>query len=325
MSDETRNGAADEPPEVSILLVNWNTREMTLECLASIYRETTRCRFEVIVIDNGSVDGSAAAIAEQFPQVRLMAEEVNHGFGRATNIQAKEARGQRILLLNTDTVVLDHAIDNLVEFADTQPQARIWGGRTLFGDRSLNPTSCWGLLTPWNVISRAVGLKLLFSNSPLFNDREYPGWARDSVREVGIVTGCLFLVDADFWRELGGFDSRFFMYGEEVDFCYRARRAGARPMITPAATIVHYGGGSSTARAGSIVRLSAAETELIDLHFPQGTRRLSKAVFHFGFAWRALAYKLAAQLAPQRFGQSALLWSECWARRAEWRHGTKPV
>lgn len=318
----TASSPQDTPPQVSVLLVNWNTREMTLACLASIYRETTRCRFEVIVLDNGSSDGSAEAIAREFPQVRLMAETENHGFGRATNMQAKVAHGERLLLLNTDTVVLDHAIDNLVEFADSRPQARIWGGRTLFGDGSLNPTSCWARMTPWSVFCTSSGLKSVFSRFTLFNPREYPGWARDSVREVDIVTGCLLLVDADFWHELGGFDARFFMYGEEVDFCLRAHRAGAHPAITPAATIIHYGGGSATQYVNSMVRVAAAETEMIGIHFPPGTRMISRLIMRYGLGLRALAYSLAALVDPARFGERAEQWRGCWRRRGEWRNGT---
>ena len=265
MTTGTPPEGADKP-ELSILLVNWNTRDMTLECLRSVYAQTTRTTFEVIVVDNASSDGSAEAIAREFPQVILMAESENHGFGRATNLQAARARGQQILLLNTDTVVLDQAIDALVEFSRRTPQARIWGGRTLFADGSLNPTSCWGRPTPWTQLCFATGLSARFPRSTLFNARAYPGWARDSEREVAIVTGCLLLIDADFWRELGGFDPAFFMYGEETDLCMRAARLGARPMITPDATIIHYGGGSTTSKADKIVRLMACNITLSRKH-----------------------------------------------------------
>src|SRR6478609_3802149 len=104
-------------PELSILLVNWNTRAMTLECLASVIAETRHTDYEIIVVDNGSSDGSAEAIARAFPQVRLIEAGENPGFARATNLQAQEAHGDKLLLLNTDTVVLDGAIDALVEFS----------------------------------------------------------------------------------------------------------------------------------------------------------------------------------------------------------------
>ena len=131
---------SDRTPELSILLVNWNTRQLTLECLASVIAETTRTEYEIIVVDNGSSDGSAEAIARAFPHVRLIESRENLGFARATNLQACEARGDKLLLLNTDTVVLDGAIDALMEFSRREPQARIWGGRTLFADGSLNAT-----------------------------------------------------------------------------------------------------------------------------------------------------------------------------------------
>lgn len=304
--------------DVSILLVNWNTRDMTLECLASIYRQTTRVSFEVIVADNGSTDGSAEAIAEAFPQVILLAGQENLGFAAATNRQARLARGERLLLLNTDTVVLDHAIDALVEFAREHPAARLWGGRTLFGDGSLNQTSCWRRMTPWSVLANALGLTALFPRSALFNPRGYPGWARDSARRVDIVTGCLLMIDRDMWDRLQGFDPRFFMYGEDADLCLRAVRLGAAPMIAPDATIIHYGAGSSANRAAKLVRLLSAEMALIALHFPAGTRRISRWFYTGGVALRAGGYRLAAHLAPARFGARAAHWGEAWARRDEW-------
>jgi GT2 family glycosyltransferase len=306
------------PVELSILLVNWNTRDMTLACLASVFEQTTRTSFEVIVVDNGSSDGSAEAIAAAFPQVTLLAEPVNHGFGHATNMQANLARGEKLLLLNTDTLVLDHAIDALAEFAHANPDAGIWGGRTLFGDGTLNSSSCWGRMTPWSVLARSLGLSALAPRSALFNPRAYPGWARDSERRVDIVTGCLLMIDAQLWKRLGGFDPRFFMYGEEVDLCLRAARTGARPMITPRATIVHYGGGSTVDRADKAVRNLFAERTIIKDHFPSGWRGISKAFHVFGVALRAGVYGIAGRIQPGRFASRARLWGDIWQRRAEW-------
>lgn len=306
------------PVEVSILLVNWNTRDMTLECLASIYRQTTRISFEVIVVDNGSTDGSAEAIAAAFPQATLLAERENLGFAAATNMQARLARGEKLLLLNTDTVVLDHAIDALAEFGREHPGARIWGGRTLFGDGTLNPTSCWRRMTLWSVLMNALGLTALAPRSALLNPRAYPGWARDKARRVDIVTGCLLLIDRDMWHRLEGFDPRFFMYGEDADLCLRAARLGAAPMITPDATIVHYSGGSSADRAEKLVRLLASEMALIRLHFPARTRRVSRLAYMGGVALRAAGYGLAARFSPARFEARAGHWREAWSRRDEW-------
>jgi hypothetical protein len=143
-------------PAVSVLVVSYNTRAMTLDCLRSLAAET-RVPHEVIVVDNASTDGSAGAIAAEFPGVRLMAETVNHGFAGANNLAAARARGDYLLLLNPDTVVLDGAVDRLLAFARRRPEAGIWGGRTLYGDGRLNPASCWRRMTPWNLFCRASG------------------------------------------------------------------------------------------------------------------------------------------------------------------------
>ena len=130
-------------PTMTVVVVSYNTRAMTLECLASLYAQT-RAAFEVIVVDNASTDGSAAAIAEAFPQVRLLAERTNHGFAPAHDLAVPLARGRWILLLNPDTVILDGAVDRLLAFAEATPGAMIWGGRTLYADRSLNPIPAGG-------------------------------------------------------------------------------------------------------------------------------------------------------------------------------------
>jgi GT2 family glycosyltransferase len=285
-------------PNLSILMVNWNTREMTLACLRSLYAQTERTRFEVILVDNGSADGSADAIAREFPQVRLIAESDNHGFAKATNMAAEAARGRYLLLLNTDTVVLDQAIDRLVDFAGEHPAAGIWGGRTLFADGSLNPTSCWARITPWSTFCFALGLSGFAARSRLLNPEGLGGWARDSVRQVDIVSGCFFLIEADFWRKLGGFDPAFFMYGEEADLCARASAAGAKPMMTPEAAIIHYGGGSGAKRANTIGYIFGARIGLIQRQLSGFARIFGSGMTIFTVWWRATLYSLCARLFP---------------------------
>lgn len=302
------------------MLVNWNTREMTLACLNSIYAETRTTPFEVIVVDNGSTDGSAEAIAAAFPQVVLMAERTNHGFAVATNLSVAAARGRYVLLLNTDTLVLDEAIDRLVGFAAARPEARIWGGRTIFADGSLNPNSVWGRITPWSLFCMATGLTTAFRSSRLFNPEGYGGWQRDSEREVDIVQGSFFLIEKTFWDALGGFDPAFFMYGEEADLCLRARALGARPRMTPAATIVHYGGRSTREAAQKLIYKLGCRIGLIDRHFPRALRGYGRAMVRLWAWWRAALYGLAARVRPGHAGRAAE-WRAIWARRGEWQDG----
>src|SRR5690606_31326331 len=122
------------------------------------YQETSGLDYEVIVYDNASKDGSAEAIAEQYPQARLIAANENIGFAMGNNKAIEVAKGQFILLLNPDTVVLDKAINKLVEFAERHPDFGIWGGKTLFGDKTLNPNSCFARMSIWNQFCRATGL-----------------------------------------------------------------------------------------------------------------------------------------------------------------------
>lgn len=311
-----------EPIDVSILVVSFNTRELTLASLRSALAETTAIDSEIIVVDNASSDGSAAAIASDFPGVRLIASGENIGFAAANNLAARHARGRYLLLLNPDTIVLDRAIEKLVAFAARRPEARIWGGRTLFPDGRLNPASCWQRMTPWNLLCRATGLTAMFRNTELFNGEAYGGFARDRERAVDIVSGCFLLIERELWEALGGFDPAFFMYGEEADLCLRAATKGARPAITPEATIIHYGGASETARTGKMVRLLTAKTDLINRHFPWWAQGLGKVLLGAWPLSRLVALRFAAMLTGSaRFGDAALTWGEIWNRREDWRYG----
>lgn len=312
-------------PEVSILIVSYNTRELTLAAITSVARET-RAAHEIIVVDNASSDGSADAIAGHPAKPRLIALDENIGFGRANNLAAHHARAELILLLNPDTVVLYRAIDRLLEFAHTEPHAGIWGGRTLFADGSLNPSSCWQRITLWNLFCRATGLTGLFPDSPTFNAEAIAGWRRDSVRDVDIVSGCFLMIQRRLWSALGGFDAQFFMYGEEADLCLRARRFGAAPKVTPSATIIHLGGASETTRTAKMVKLLAAKTSLIDRHMRPGERLIARTLLQLWPLSRWLALRAAAVVARDgRHDTAARAWHEIWSRRGEWRTGYPPA
>jgi GT2 family glycosyltransferase len=308
-------------PSLSIIVISYNTREMTLACLASIARET-RTAHEVIVVENASSDGSAEAIAEAFPEVVLIAESVNHGFARAHPIAVARARAPWLLLLNPDTVVLDGALDKLLAFARRTPDAGIWGGRTLYADGRLNPFSCWGRMTPWSVFCRTAGLSAIFPRSTVFNPESYGGWDRSSEREVDIVTGCLFLIRRTDWDRLGGFDNAFIMYGEEADLCLRARALGLRPRMTPEAVIVHHGGASDRVLADKNVRLLRAKVELAKRHFSPTTRRLGIATLRLWPLSRAVALGVAGRLTGSATArEKGRIWGQIWTRRKEWESG----
>lgn len=308
--------------DVSIIVVSYNTAAMTQSALDSVLLQTKDVSYEVIAVDNASSDGSADMIDNHAIGAHLIRLDENIGFARANTLAARHARGKYILLLNPDTVVLDGAIDKLVAFARAYPKARIWGGRTVFSNGTLNPSSCWKRMTPWNVFCRTVGLTGLFPTSSLFNGEAYAGWNRDSVREVDIVSGCFFLIERELWDGLGGFDPLFFMYGEEADLCLRARGFSARPIVTPEATIVHYGGASERARAGKMVKLLAAKMALITRHWSPALAPAGQLLLALWPLTRWIACSARSALTGSRHAEAtANEWHEIWARRAEWRMG----
>lgn len=304
------------PIDVSIIVVSYNTCALTRAALDSVLAETKDVSYQVIAVDNASRDGSAEMIASHQIKANFIRLNENVGFARANNIAARHARGRYLLLLNPDTVVLDRAIDKLVAFARQNPKARIWGGRTLYGTGTLNPSSCWGRMTPWNLFCRAIGLTGLFPRTEFFNGEAYGGWQRDSVRQVDIVSGCFFLIERELWEGLDGFDPLFFMYGEEADLCLRAHAFSARPKVTPEATIVHYGGASESARAGKMIKLLAAKISLVDRHWSALSAPLGRWLLTLWPLTRVIATSLAA---PK--SEAAAAWREIWARRADWQNG----
>lgn len=310
-------------PDLSIAIVSYNTREQTLDCLRSVLEHTRRHTCEIIVVDNASTDGSAEAIGRDFPQVKLIASRENLGFARANNVAAEQARGKRLLLLNPDTKLTDPAIDHLLDFADRHPAAGIWGGRTTFPDGKINP-SCLGDITLWSIVCRACGLTYLFPRSRFFNPEYVHLWdPLDREREVDIVVGCFLLIDKSLWDELGGFNPDFFMYGEEVDLSLRARKKGARPRMTPAATIIHYGGGSEPSTEDKVVKILRGRITVMKVHWHPATLLLARWILLATVAVRAAASKIIRP--PQRRGagldRKANLWGAVFRRRHEWLAG----
>ncbi|MGH1418541.1 MAG: glycosyltransferase family 2 protein [Hyphomicrobiaceae bacterium] len=308
--------------EVSIIIVSYNTCEMTLDALRSVTTETHTPTYELLVVDNNSSDGSAEAIAKHIPEAKLFALEENIGFAGANNLAAKKARGRFILLLNPDTVVLNGAIEHVIEFAKANMEAKIWGGRTVYGDGNLNPYSCWGQMTLWNTFCRTTGLAGIFPKSEFFNSETYGAWPRDIVRHVDIVTGCFFLIERNFWNELGGFDPAFFMYGEEADLCLRAKAVGAHPLITPKATLVHYGGASENTQSGKMIKLLAAKATLIKRHFPSHQVQLALALLQAWPLSRWLVLRLFAMMpGGGHHLETAKTWHAVWQQREKWKSG----
>ena len=310
-----------KPADLSVLVVSYQTKDWTLECLRSLFRETRDTGIEVLVLDNASTDGSARAIADLLQgeeRATLFALDENLGFGAANNFLAQKSRGRRLLLLNPDTITKDGAVDKLWRFAEQNPGARLWGGRTTFEDGSLNPSSCWGAPTPWSALCIALGLARAFPKSRLFNPEGLGAWERDSVRPVPIISGCFFLIDRDLWQELGGFHPDFFMYGEDADLSLRAAHHGARPLITPDASIVHFGGASERGvRAGKMTRLFSAKAQLFKKYWGPLAARFGLFTLDLWVLIRRFGF-FGAGLFGKGSLESRRTWREIWDSRSAW-------
>jgi hypothetical protein len=231
-------------PVVSVVIVNWNTRDLLAQALESLHRETTDVTFETIVVDNGSTDGSVELVERRWSQVRLVALPGNLGFSVGNNRGLDEARGTYVLLLNSDTIVLQSTLAGMARFLDAHPDAGCVGARHLNADGSLQRSmdAFPGLIEDFLIYTEIRRLPWLRP----FLERRYPWWGdHDHAREVDWVNGACLMVRREVIERLGGFDEEHFIYAEEIDWCYRMHQAGWRVYFTPEAEVIHLGGRST--------------------------------------------------------------------------------
>lgn len=295
-----KNGSLD----VSIVIVNWNTRDTLSDCLRSIYEQTNSLDFEVIVIDNASTDGSAEMVKKEFLKVTLIENLQNRGFAAANNQGIAVARGRYVLLLNSDTVVLDKALQKTVSCAEAHPEAAVVGCRVLNPDRTLQPT-CFMFPSILNMLLSSTYLYKLFPRSKFFGRERMTWWDRDDVREVDVVTGCFMLVRSKAIEQVGFMDEQFFMYGEETDWCYRFKQAGWKVTFAPVGQIIHFGGLSSKeARVDMLIQLRISILQFMKKHRNWLTYRLACFLVIFFFLVRMPVWACIAVLSNDRRGQA---------------------
>jgi N-acetylglucosaminyl-diphospho-decaprenol L-rhamnosyltransferase len=223
-------------PEVSVVVVTYNSRDWIERCLESVRGN------ETIVVDNGSGDGTVELVREKFPEARVVEQE-NVGMGAGNNAGMRLASGRYYLLLNSDAWVVGDAIERLVEFADAHPDAAVVGPRLLNPDGSLQ-RSARSFPTLWRLSTEYLFLRKLAPRSRALNAFYEGGFAHDEVRSVDWLFGACLLVRRDAADEVGLFDEDFFMFSEETDWCYRFRQAGWQVYFFPGAEVVHVGGAS---------------------------------------------------------------------------------
>jgi GT2 family glycosyltransferase len=266
--------------DVSIIVVNWNGRDLLRKCLECVQATVKQASYETIVVDNASTDGSQEMARNEFPTVRLIANSDNVGFARANN-QAMQGNAARyILLLNSDAFVREKTIDTMVRFMDEHPDAGMAGCKLLYEDGRLQP-SCYTFPTLFSEVSIALGLNKLFARTKLFGSYTMTNWDYSDTRPVDVIMGAFMLVRREAVEQVGLMDEGFFMYSEEVDWCYRFKQAGWKIYFTPEVEAVHlWGGSSNQVKVETLIRLYRSRVRFFRKHYGAVTAGVYKLVLY---------------------------------------------
>jgi GT2 family glycosyltransferase len=259
MSDQS-----GERVDVSVIVVNYNTAHLLAEMFAALAAGRGALVLQIIVVDNASRDNSVDVLRAKFPDVELIVNTVNVGFGRANNQALARVRGRYVLLINTDAFVAPDTLPLTVAYMDAHARCGVLGVKLVGRDGALQP-SCRYDPTPWNLFLAATGMGRFFPRTRLVDDMT---WDHASVRECDWVPGCYYLVRSEVIARVGLFDPRFFMYYEEVDHCRAVRKAGFDVIFYPFSQVVHLGGESAASdaavtRAGRQISALQIESELL--------------------------------------------------------------
>lgn len=292
--------------DVSVIIVNWNTKKLLRDCLSSVYEHAGDVDYEIIVIDNASTDDSASMVKNDFPNVILIENSENRGFAAANNQGMAAAKGRYVLLLNSDTLVLNNAVAGTVHFTDENPQAAVTGCRVLNPDRTLQRT-CFMFPSVLNMLLSSTYLYKLFPKSRFFGREQMTWWDRNDVRPVDVVTGCFMLVRRDAIEQVGMMDEQFFMYCEETDWCYRFRKNGWKVMFAPAGEIIHFGGQSTAQKpVAMIVQLRLSILKFMKKHYSRPAYIIARFLVALFFALRLPVWLVKAFVRPAARGEATI-------------------
>ncbi len=249
---------------ISVILVSYNTLEMTKVALKLLLESINPFKMDIFIIDNNSNDQSAEMIRNEFPEITLIENKKNVGFGRANNQALPLIKTDFVLLLNTDAFVEKDTIRETVQYMDTHPTCGILGVKLIGRDGSLQP-SCRYFPTPLNIFINRCGVTKYFKSARMVDDMS---WDHNSIRDCDWVPGCYYLIRKEVIDQVGLFDSRYFLYYEEVDHCFAAKKAGWKVTYFSNSSVVHLGGesakqvGALTAKGQQLATLQI-ESELL--------------------------------------------------------------
>jgi GT2 family glycosyltransferase len=232
--------------DVSIIIVNWNTKDYLDQCLRSLTLASPSPSVEVIVVDNGSMDGSPEMVKDNFPNVKLIRSLENLGFAKGNNLGIQHSSGRYISLVNSDIEILPGCLDALADYLDNNPTVGIVGPRILNSDMTLQ-SSCRRFPTVWNNFRSAIGLPRMFPKIRRFSGEHMLFSSHEATAAVDVLVGCFWMIRRTAIETVGSLDEDFFMYGEDVDWCRRCWDAGWKVIFLPHARAIHHRGASSAA------------------------------------------------------------------------------
>lgn len=231
--------------DLSIIIVNWNSKEYLRKCLSSILSSTHGLEYEIIVIDSASFDGCDKMLKQHYPHVRFIQSDLNLGFARSNNLAFEVSSGQAILFLNPDTEVENNAIPELLCQLESLPQAGAVGGMILNSDRTPQTTCIRAFPTILSELLDAEILQKQFPSSRLWGMTPLQKKSMQPV-EVDAISGACLMIKRSIFEDIGLFSNDYFMYSEDIDLCFKVQQCGWKNYFVPASVIVHHGGGSST-------------------------------------------------------------------------------
>lgn len=229
---------------LSIVIVNYNTAKLLSNAIESIYKTTKRLSFEIIVSDNGSTDGSEEYIKGNYPDVIWISNNTNLGFAKSNNIGIEKAKGRYVILLNSDTVLMDDCLDLCIDYMDKHKNIGTLGCKVILPDGRLDAACKRGFPTPSASLYKFLGLPKLFPKSRVFGQYNLTYLDENEINEVDCLVGAFMMVRREVLNEVGLLDEDYFMFGEDIDWCYRIKEAGWKIVYYPEAKIIHYKGGS---------------------------------------------------------------------------------
>ena len=289
-------------PDISIIIINWNSKAFVETCVRSIFEQTRNIEFEIIVLDNASCDGCGEMLAAKFPKVNFIQGDKNLGFSRGNNQAALRARADTLLFLNPDTEVRPGAIQRLFAVTTSHADAGAVGARLLNSDGTLQDSCLQAFPTILNQMADAAILRRLFPKSSLWGTMSlYSGDSQEAAVE-GISGACIMTPKPVFDR-VGGFSETYFMYFEDMDYCLKVRKAGRRNYYVPDAEIIHHGGKSAAASTSKFSSVMMAESAW--RFFGKEHGRATAALFRFCMALKAISRSMGVALLYPAAGTSS--------------------